>query len=431
MLIELKRKNPLVGNRFFGFRIWFEQVLQMLLDEQRTAQDAHDLIDVPFEFHLTFKYGYHAISANGSVDLYSDSGLGVSPESGNPEMLLYPFEKQLYLPAMLVKKHYLFCREIEIVRIECVGTFLLGYIGNDSAYFCRIVFPVTLSGESNRLIPDNVTFFKQIIAGYSLIFRIPLFPQNKERVVLFNLKQSCQIPVTAIEDITCQRLIINHIHGIDVMNCGLGNMNHGRYMGGNVKLGVKFDSGLRASEPGPIEHRQTQVYGGGVKGIELAADAELSVDTCALCKLDHVVGECLEYMPVPMVVTTGKGYLADRLLPKSQMEGFLFMGAKYYCQLAQTSATEKLAEYQNKEVAPVGQLPPQCSVVDIILGSVFHYPLKFTLRQKFYNLTEYILSAVHRCYITPIFRAGAKIVISKVRQHFQPIKFSIYLYIML
>ena len=431
MLIELKMENPLVGNRIFGFPIWFEQVLQMLLDEQRAAQDAHYLIDVRFEFHLTFKYCHHAISANGSIDLYPDGSLRVSPESGDTEMLLYPFEEQLDLPAMLVKKHCLFCREIEIVGIECVRTLLLGYIGNDSAYLCRIVFSVTPRGESNRLIPDNITFFKQILTGYNLIFRIPLFPQNKERVVLFNLKQSCQVPVTAIEDITCQRLIINHIHGVNVMDCGLGNMNHGRYVSGDVKLGVKFDSGLSTSESCPVEHRQAQVYGGGVKSIELPADAELSVDTCALCKLDHVVGKCLEHMPVPMVVTTGKGYLADRLLPKAQMEGFLFMGAKYYCQLAQTPATEKLAEYQNKELAPVGQLPPQCSVVDIIFGSFLHYPFKFTLRQKFYNLTEYVLSAVHGCYFTPIFRAEVKIAISKVRQHFQPIKFSIYLYIML
>ena len=127
----------------------------MLLDEQRAAQDAHELIDIPFKFHLTFKYGHHTICANGSIDLYSDSGLRISPESGNPEMLLYPFEEQLYLPAMLVKKHYLFRSEIEIVRIECVRTFLLGYIGNDSAYFCRIVFPVTFSGDSNRLIPNK------------------------------------------------------------------------------------------------------------------------------------------------------------------------------------------------------------------------------------------------------------------------------------
>ena len=204
-------------------------------------------------------------------------------------------------------------------------------------------------------------------------------------------------------------------------------MNHGRDMSRDIKLGVMFDSGLRASESCPVEHRQTQVDGGGIKGIELAANAELSVDTCALSKLDHVVGECLEHMPVPMVVTTGKDIPVNRILAESKMEGFLFMSAKNSGKLTEAPASNELTEDEDKKLAPIGKLPPEGLVRNIILDSVFHYPLEFTLGQKFYNLTEYILAAVHGCYFTPIFRVGAKIAISKVRQHFQPIKFSIYL----
>ena len=427
MLIEFKRKNPLVGNRFFGFWICLEQILKMILDELRTAQNTHDLIDVPVEFHMTFKYGHNAICTDGSINLYFDNGLLVYSESDDPQMLLYPFEEQLDLPAMLVKKRYLIGREIVIVRIEHIVMLVLRYIGKDSAYLGGIVFSVTLSGESHSLIPNNVTSFQHILPGCDHKCRISLFLQNKERAVLFYLEQPCQNPVTAIEDITCQRLKINHIYCIDIVDCGIDNKSHGRGMCGNVKFGMKFDSDLRASESCTVEHRQAHVYGGRVKGIELATDAELSLEKCALRKLDQVVEKGLEQMPVLMVVTAGKGYLDYWFLPKSQIEGFLFMGAKYYCQIALTSAIEKLAEYQNKTLALIDQIPPEGLVLDIVPDSVFHYPLEFTLRQKFYNLIEYILAVVHGCCFTPPFRVGAKIAISKVRQHFQSGKSFIYL----
>ena len=161
MLIKLKKKNPLAGIRFFWFRIWVEQVLQRLLDKKRTEMNAHDFLDVTIEFHLTFKYGHHAVGANGNIDLYSDNGPGVSQISSDTEMLIYPFEEQLDLPAMLVKKSYRFCREIEIVSIECVRMFLLRYIGKYSAYLEGIVFHVTLSVESNRLIQYNGSSLQQ------------------------------------------------------------------------------------------------------------------------------------------------------------------------------------------------------------------------------------------------------------------------------
>ena len=47
-------------------------------------------------------HNHHAIGAYGSVDLYS-YGILFAPEFFNLQMLLQPFEEQLYLPPVVIK----------------------------------------------------------------------------------------------------------------------------------------------------------------------------------------------------------------------------------------------------------------------------------------------------------------------------------------
>ena len=105
MLIKFKVKSRIAICYLRRFRIWIQQVLDVLLDKQGTAEDSHDLIDVSLKFHLMFDYCHDAISADSRIDLYSDRSLGVAPESGDPKMLLDPFKEKFHLPAILVKEH--------------------------------------------------------------------------------------------------------------------------------------------------------------------------------------------------------------------------------------------------------------------------------------------------------------------------------------
>ena len=48
--------------------------------------------------------GYQTERRDGGIDLDADGILGCAPEPLDVEMLLHPLEKQLYLPAVLVKR---------------------------------------------------------------------------------------------------------------------------------------------------------------------------------------------------------------------------------------------------------------------------------------------------------------------------------------
>lgn len=121
------------------FWIWSQQILDIFLGQQGTAEDSHDLVDVSLKFHLMFDYCDNAISADGRIYLYSYRSLGVAPESGDPKMLFDPFEEKLHLPAILVKECNLFGRQIEIIGIKDKASLQVGDIGDDSSYTGWIV----------------------------------------------------------------------------------------------------------------------------------------------------------------------------------------------------------------------------------------------------------------------------------------------------
>ena len=77
-----------------------EKFQEVILDQQRTAQYAHNLKDRSVQFEVMFKDGDKAVGDDGDVDLYPHGILAVAPETFDAEMLLDPFEEKLDLPAV-------------------------------------------------------------------------------------------------------------------------------------------------------------------------------------------------------------------------------------------------------------------------------------------------------------------------------------------
>lgn len=68
---------------------------------------------------------------------------------------------------------------------------------------------------------------------------------------------------------------------------------------------LQFKSIPLFSEECPLEQTQAEVYGGGVKRIELSMQDKLPVQSLALSKIDHVVGELFKYPVVPVGIRVG------------------------------------------------------------------------------------------------------------------------------
>ena len=71
----------------------FKQVSDIVLDQQRTTQNAHDLVDRPSDLKVVFDDSDDAVGDDGNVYLYSDSILGLTPEGFDAQVLFNPFEQ--------------------------------------------------------------------------------------------------------------------------------------------------------------------------------------------------------------------------------------------------------------------------------------------------------------------------------------------------
>ena len=71
----------------------FKQVSDIVFDQQRTTQNAHDLVDGSADLKVVFNDSDEAIGDNGNVDLYADRILGLSPKGFDTQVLFNPLEE--------------------------------------------------------------------------------------------------------------------------------------------------------------------------------------------------------------------------------------------------------------------------------------------------------------------------------------------------
>lgn len=420
MLIKFKVKRWLAICHFYLLRLRGEQIPDMLLHQQGAAEDTHDLVDVSFKFHFMFDYRNETIGGHCRIYLNSYSGFSISPKGSHSQVLFYPFEEQLDLPTIFVKEYNLFRRKEEVVCIECKCTVELGNKRHYTSEGTRVVGSVTFPTEPDGLIADDIgSVVNHIISRLYNICRMVLLSDHKERIHLFNVIEPSQIPITSVKNISGQRLIINHIKSVDIMDRGFGDIEHSGYLCDYVQLCMELYPRLCASELRPFIDTQAQINSAGVKRIELTSDAEFSINTGLLRHINHVIGEFLKHMPIPMSIASGKDIPINWIFAKPKVKRLIGMSRRNISQVSETSASEELAEHENKQLPPIGQMPLQCAVFNSALGSAFHDSFKFSLWQKVNHLTENISSCMHRNSYRGF---SPNIVISKVRQGISKLK---------
>ena len=392
-----------------------EQPLDAVLGEQGTAQNAHHLIDVALQLEVVFNDSHEAVGDDSGINLDSDSILCVSPEGLHPQVLLYPFEKQLDLPSVFIKEGDVGGFQVEVVRVVDEGALQLRGVVDNPADDRRIVSCVMLAIEPDGLVSQHVLLVNHILTLYYLICRLAFLTDDKERVYLLNVEKPCQVPIASVEDIAGQRLIRDFIHCIDIVHIGIGDGEEGRDVRNDVYLGVQLDAGLRTAESRPVKELHAQVYCRGVEGIESPVELELSPDTLVLGNTHHIESELLEHMIVTVHADTGKGTATDRLTAHPKVVRLGGMRRRDVRQFTHSTATCQLSEYESQQVRPRLGLPVLCYV-----GVLLHDPLELALRKKRHYLTEYVFACVHRDLY---FNAGLGMA-PKIRIFKSPTKFS-------
>ena len=395
MLIEFKVKSRMAICYLDWLRFRSQQVLDMLLYKQGAAEDSHDLVDVSFKLHLMLDYCDDAVSADGRIDLYSDGSLGVTPECRDPKVLFDPFEEKLHLPSVLVEEYNLFGSQEEIIGVKDKASLQVGDIRYYAPYPGWVIGSIALARKPDGIVLKDISILRHIHAVFNHELRLGFLSYYKEGSELLNLMKPLQITVSPVEYISGQRLIINDIHCIDIMNRGIGDVYHNRNLCHYIKLSVQLNAGLGASELCPVINTHAKVNRRGIERIELATYTEFPVYTGFLSQHNHMVGELFEHMPVTIGIASGENITVNRFFAKAEMKGFPAMRGSDICEFTETSTSEQLTEYKDKQLSPIRQLPSEGSVLNLVFGTMLHDSFKFAFWQKVNNLTENVSSCIH------------------------------------
>lgn len=409
IIIEVKFKLPII---VFAILVrWSKKLHDVILCEQRTAENSHDLYDRPSQLEIMLNDTNEAVCNDGNMNLNTYSIVALTPKRLNLEMLFNPFEEQLNLPSVFINEGDVLGCKIEVVCVVSKRAVQIRSIVDNASDFAGIFLLVAFLRKGNGLVTQYIVLsVKDILASNNLVAGAFLLTDDKEGSICINPIKSGKVKVASVKDIACQRLVSKPIHSIDIMHVCIGDSVEHWYLSDNVHLCVNSDARLSASKLSPCKERHAEVDCCGVNGIEPSVQLKFSCNPPLLRKEHHMKSKLLKDAVVPEIVSLGKRTLVDGCFSKSEMKRFLTMGGCYICKFSQSFAAHELPEYKNKKLAPVGRCPILCPVVVLCYKT-----LEISLGKKTGNLSENVLSDMHIC---SCFGLDTKISISKVRQGF-------------
>ena len=368
-----------------------EQVSNRGLVRQYSAHNSQDIEGRPLEFAVVLDNGYQAVCDNRNVDLYPNSILCVAPEGCHSEMLLYPSEEQFNLPSLFVKHSNITGLEYKVVGQERESSLQFRSIVDYPPESTGILLLGLIAREAYRLIKQNVIrVVQKVFSVYDFVVEMRLLSDDEVGVDDVDSVQSGKVIIAFVKDVECIRLIRNVIHRIHIMDFCFRDMNIGWYLSHNVEKCVNLDSSLCFSEECPLEQTQAEVNGGGVKRIELSMQDKLPVQSLALSKINHVVGELFKYPVVPVGIRVGNIAELDVSAAKSEMITLILDGINDTDYFPEAVAAGKLSVHHHKKLIPA------CEGLHILVSTVLlDDSIEDSLRQKLNELTEKVFSAIH------------------------------------
>ena len=374
--------------QFFGI---FKKVSDCCFVRQHPAHYSQDIECRPIKFAIVLDNSNQTVRDYRNIDLYSHCIFGVSPKGCNPKMLLYPSEEQFNLPSLLVQQGHITGLKHEVVCQERESPLEFRGVVDYSPEFTWKLLLGLSARKSYCLVKKNVVrLVKQVLPVNCLITEAGLLSDDKIGVDDVDFVQSGKVVIPLVKDVERIRLIRDVIHRINIMDFSFRNMNVCGNLGDNVKQGMNFDSSFCLPEESPLEQAKTEVYGGGVKSIEFSVQDELPVQSLALGKTNHIVGELLEYPVVPVRIGIGNVAELDVSATKSEMVTLGSDGVNDTDDFSETVATRKLSEHHHKKLVPTRE-----RFYVFVATVLLDYSIKNSFRQKLHELTEKIFSAIH------------------------------------
>ena len=101
-----------------------------------------------------------------------------------------------------------------------------------------------------------------------LEFVVALGAGHKESLGFVNDEQSCEIQIAPVHQAEGPRLQSQIVHDVALVGLAVGEVNEAVNIAFQIEQGVQLDGYLGGSKRCPCKHRQTQVNGAGIEGID-------------------------------------------------------------------------------------------------------------------------------------------------------------------
>ena len=294
---------------------------------------------------LLFNNGNQHVSGNGAPDLRLHRVLARSQKTLDAQMLFYPLEEQLHLPAAFVQSRNGQRRQRRVVGQKHQRLARLGVFESDTPQMLGIILRNIESVEPNHLIADHSGASVGLGRVHAMGVHAAFCAGHKERSRLMNLEESAEVQVTPVHHVKRSRFDGQDVEYLDVAHLAIADVNEGRNRPAQIQQRVHLHRRLGAAKRRPVEQTQAQVDGGRVqrinRRIELQSCRLLGVEVAS--SQDQAHGQRVINVPIPLVQCVRKRR-SSRYAAQAHMEQLALVGRQTGFDVAQRFAPRQLRE---------------------------------------------------------------------------------------
>ncbi len=341
-------------------------------------------------------YSNQHVSADCYPNLRLHRVLAGAVEHFDAQMLLDPFEEQLHLPALAIQVGNQCGLENEVVR-QKNDAFACFVLDNDTAQQCRIVLAGVKQGQHTCLVAHDIRGDLVHWVGISAHeLCIALGASNKEGVGLMNHKQTLEIQVATIQQIERARLDGQLVQGVDLVGLAVGNMDESGDIASQIQQSVQTHSRLGLSERRPRKHRQTQIDGGCVEGVNgrIQIDSQRLAGVQRTGNANQVLRQVGIDLPRTRGVCIGQRIARNRLATKPHVVQPHGLGTQIDLDVSKRLPIGQLGECHSKELIQAGE------VVNFVIAPMLGYAAaKGAQGQVCHELRKHEFALMHKSYL--------------------------------
>lgn len=212
--------------------------------------------------------GDHQVNADSDPDLCAHGVLGGAEESFNTEVLLDPFKEKFDLPPTFVNGCDSQGGQLEVIgeKDKSLAAHSI-HVTDTPERFGVIAFPLPCA-QLDRLVTSQTCCFIDRARLADTELRVAFCADDEEGLRHLDTVKACEVEVTPVENVNASRLENDLIEEMNVMDRSICNAYEYGDWSGQVDLSVQFDGGLGSSEVCPRKHREAQVNGRRIDGID-------------------------------------------------------------------------------------------------------------------------------------------------------------------